>query len=113
MNTISTKIQESFADYAICKEKSAYGLFAGRNLPTFVKDYILNRFSKGEERDVEGIREYLAAKMPQNSDSLMMRLLEGENVNITTRIVVKTKLDDSIIDDKYSFDKLKHTYMIQ
>lgn len=94
MDTISTKIQEIFADYAICKDKSAYGLFAGRNLPTFVKDYILNRFSKGEERDEDGIREYLAAKMPQNSDGLMMRLLDGETVNITTRIVVSTKLDD-------------------
>lgn len=94
MNTISTKIQEVFADYAICKDKNAEGIFAGRNLPTFVKDYILNRFSKGEERDEAGIREYLAAKMPQNSDSLMIRLLEGESVNITTRIVVKTQLDN-------------------
>ena len=94
METISNKIQEAFIDYAICKDKSAYALFAGRTLPTFVKDYILNRFSKGEERDEEGIREYLAAKMPQNSDSLMMRLLDGESVNITTRIFVKTKLDD-------------------
>lgn len=59
---ISVKIQEYFADYAICKDKTAYGLFAGRNLPTFVKDYILNRFSKGEERDEDGIREYLAGK---------------------------------------------------
>ncbi len=93
MSGISTKIRESFADYAICKDKAAYGLFAGRNLPNFVKDYILNRFSKGEERDVESIREYLAAKMPQNSDSLMMRLLDGENVNISTRVIVKTELD--------------------
>lgn len=90
----STKIQEHFADYAICKDKTAYGLFAGRNLPTFVKDYILNRFSKGEERDYDGIREYLAAKMPQNSDSLMMRLLSGDEVNITTCIFVKTELGD-------------------
>lgn len=97
MSEISTKIQKIFADYAICKDKSAYGLFAGRNLPTFVKDYILNRFSNGEERDEDGIREYLAAKMPQNSDSLMMRLLEGENVNITTRIYVNTKLDEGMV----------------
>lgn len=91
---ISVKIQEYFADYAICKDKTAYGLFAGRNLPTFVKDYILNRFSKGEERDEDGIREYLAAKMPQNRDRLMMRLLDGDEVNITTRIFVKTELGD-------------------
>lgn len=94
MSDISTRIQEVFADFAICKDKTAESLFAGRNLPTFVRDYILNRYSKGEVRDEEAIREYLAAKMPQNSDSLMMRLLDGEHVNITTRIFVKTKLDE-------------------
>lgn len=97
MNEISTRIQSVFEDYAICKDKTAYGLFTGRNLPTFVKDYILNRFSSGGVRDEHAIKEYLAAKMPQNSDTLMMRLLEGENVNITTRIVVKTKLDDGMV----------------
>lgn len=94
MEAISQTIKNVFSDYAVCKDKASYRLFNGRNLPTFVKDYILNRFSEGEERDEEGIREYLANKMPQDSDSLKMRLLEGENVNITTRIFVKTKLDE-------------------
>ena len=91
---ISEKIRDSFADYAVCKDKSAYSLFDGRTLPTFVKDYILNKFSDGENRDEDAIREYLDAKMPQNSDSLTTRLLQGEMVNISTRIVVKTKLED-------------------
>lgn len=94
MSGLSNKIYEAYADYAICKDKVAYGLFAGRNLPSFVKDYILNRFSKGEERDEDGIREYLAAKMPLNGDSLMMRLLDGDDVNITTRVFVKTELGE-------------------
>lgn len=94
MNEISIKIQENFADYAICKDKTAYSLFAGRNLPTFVKDYILNRFSRGEGCDENRIREYLATKMPQNSDSLMMQLLGGDDVNLTTRIFVKTELGE-------------------
>ena len=94
METISRTIQNAFSDYAVCKDKASYRLFSGRNLPAFVKDYILNRFSKGEERDEDEIREYLASKMPQDGDGLKMRLLAGENVNITARIVVKTKLDD-------------------
>lgn len=97
MNDISDKIKDIFADYAICKDKAAYGLFSGRNLPTFVKDYILNRFSNSEKRDEDAIREYLAAKMPHSSDGLMLRLLEGESVNITTRICVNTKLDDGMV----------------
>ncbi len=94
MGQLSVKIQENIADYAICKDETAYSLFAGRNLPTFVKDYILKRFSKREERDEDGIHEYLAAKMPQNGNSLMMRLLDGDDVNITTRVFVKTELGE-------------------
>ena len=59
MNVISERIREAFADYAICKDKSADSLFAGRNLPTFVKDYILNRFSNGDIRDENGIENIL------------------------------------------------------
>lgn len=94
MNELSNNIKRIFADYAICKDKTAYGLFVGRNLPSFVKDYILNRFSNGEERDEDGIHEYLATKIPQNADGLMMQLLNGEDVNITTRIFVKTELSE-------------------
>lgn len=97
MNEISIRIRDTFADYAICKDKSSDSLFAGRNLPTFVKDYILNRFSNGEERDDQAIREYLAAKMPQSSDALMRRLMDGEVVNITTRVIIQTKLDDGVV----------------
>lgn len=94
MSNLSEKIRVIYADYAICKDEAAYGLFSGRTLPTFVKDYILNRFTKEGIRDVEGIRQYLSQKMPQNSDNLIMKLLDGEDVNVTTRVFVKTKLED-------------------
>lgn len=84
MSNLSEKIRVIYADYAICKDEAAYGLFSGRTLPTFVKDYILNRFTKEGIRDVEGIRQYLSQKMPQNSDNLIMKLLDGEDVNVTT-----------------------------
>lgn len=94
MSELAEKVRNVFADYAIYKDKTANSLFAGRNLPSFVKDFILNRFSNGTERDEEAIMEYLATKMPQNSDTLRMRLLDGEPVNITTRVSVKTELSE-------------------
>lgn len=82
MDTISNKIQEAFADYAICKDKSAYGLFAGRNLPTFVKDYILNRFSKGEERDEDGELAYMFFIKEDINSKINIMYVTDENYNV-------------------------------
>lgn len=97
MDSVSERISQTFGAYSLYKDRYAYGLFAGRKLPSFVKDFILRSFSKGEVRDEDAIREYLSAKMPLNSDSLMRRLLDGENVTLVTRVVVKTKLDDGMV----------------
>ncbi len=88
MSALSELIREAFSDYAIYKDKSANSLFAGRTLPNFVKDYVLNRFSNGEERDDEAIRKYLDEKMPVDANDIQMRLMDGEIVNITTKVVV-------------------------
>jgi len=90
---ISTRIKEVCSDYAIYKDKEAYALFAGRTLPNFVKDYILCRFTDDGSRDDQAIREYLDAKMPGSSEGLMMKLMNGEAVNITTCVFVKIELN--------------------
>lgn len=48
MSSISAKIKEFFPDLAIMKNMPNRGLFTGRNLPSFVKDYIILRFA-GED----------------------------------------------------------------
>lgn len=45
MSNISEKIKEYFPDLAIMKNSANNGLFSGRNLPSFVKDYIIRRFA--------------------------------------------------------------------
>ena len=43
--TITQKLREQFSPMAIYKDPaSTNSLFAGRNLPSFVKDFILKRF---------------------------------------------------------------------
>ena len=94
MSEISSLIQTAFDGFAVYRDKASERLFAGRSLPNYVKDYILNRFSQGEERDDDAIRQYLAEKMPTDNDGLMRKLLAGEPVNITTRVILNTDLAD-------------------
>lgn len=93
MSEISAKIKSVYSDYAVYKDKEANALFAGRTLPNYVKDYILNRYSVDGVRDDEAIREYLEAKMPRNRKEIKKRLMDGEAVNVTACVIIKLDLD--------------------
>jgi predicted ATP-dependent Lon-type protease len=40
MSTIGQKIKQVFPDIAILKDQDNYSVFTGRNLPSFVKDFL-------------------------------------------------------------------------
>ena len=93
MSYISEKIKEFFPDLAIMKNSANSSLFAGRNLPSFVKDYIIRRFSNEEGlADRAKVTDYLENKMPDNIATIKNRLLAGEQVNVTVRFVIKSDL---------------------
>ena len=93
MSYISEKIKEFFPDLAIMKNSANSSLFAGRNLPSFVKDYIIRRYSNEEGLvDRAKATDYLENKMPDNIAAIKNRLLAGEQVNVTVRFVIKSDL---------------------
>lgn len=92
-------LHSSFADAAVFRLKTSDSLFSGRNLPSFVKDYIIQKYSdeKGS-LDTSKLKEYLDNKMPTDKDNITNRLLRGERINITTRVVFKTNIRDGKIE---------------
>lgn len=93
MNLISKKIKQIFPDLAVMKNTSNKSLFAGRNLPSFVKDYIIRRFANEDGiADRDKVNEYLVNKMPNNIAVIKNRLLAGEQVNVTVRFIIKSDL---------------------
>lgn len=91
MSYINEKIRTEFPDLAIMKNEANKSLFAGRpTIPSFVRDYIIRRFAdENGLADREKVADYLATKMPTDLDAINNRLLGGEQVNITTRIIIK------------------------
>lgn len=90
---ITQKTKEVFPELSIMKTRRYDSLFKGRNLPSFVRDYILRRFTDNEGVvDEKAVNKYLDAKMPSDSEILKQRLLNGESVNITTRFTVSTDM---------------------
>lgn len=90
---ITQKTKEVFPELSIMKARRYDSLFKGRNLPSFVRDYILRRFTNNDGVvDEKAVNNYLDTKMPSDSEILKQRLLNGESVNITTRFTVSTDM---------------------
>lgn len=93
MSYISKKIRDNFPDASILKNSLSSSLFSGRNLPSFVKDYLIRRFSDAEGHiDADRLRQYFDTKMPDSYSLIKSKLLAGERVNITTRFIIKTDI---------------------
>lgn len=92
MNTqLSEKIRQYFSAMSIYKDPATTNsVFAGRNLPSFVKDFLLKRYLNNEtgEIDTVGITEFLAKVIPADSGSVKDRLQSGSEVMLLCRFIV-------------------------
>lgn len=93
MAYINQKIKEVFPDLSVIKQASNNAFFKGRNLPSFVKDFVLRRYTDSEGNiDAAALKNYLDEKMPIDSNYIKQRLISGEAVNITTRFTTTTDI---------------------
>lgn len=92
---ITDKVQTYLGQQAIYKDSSSTGnIFAGRNLPAFVKDYLLKRFARGEEIDRAGVTNFLNTVMP--TGDIRSRLIDGQALTLLTRFTVNIDLLHSV-----------------
>ena len=68
---------------------STNSLFAGRNLPSFVKDFILKRYI-GADGTVnrQGLTAFLDSVIPQHQTDVKDRLSAGEEITLLTRFII-------------------------
>lgn len=93
-----TDLRCVFPEVAVFKRNGNDALFQGRNLPAFVKDYILRRFSdENGQVGEDALRNYLTTKMPTDKEDIKGRLLKGEKINITTRVVFETEMSSGTV----------------
>lgn len=93
MNYINQKIKEVFPDLSVIKQPSNNAFFKGRNLPSFVKDFVLRRYTDSEGNiDAVALKSYLDEKMPIDGNYIKQCLIAGETVNITTRFITTTDI---------------------
>ena len=84
------KVREQFASMAIYKDPaSTNSLFAGRNLPSFVKDFILKRYINidGSVNRSE-LTGFLDMVIPQKQTEVKDRLASGEELTLLSRFII-------------------------
>lgn len=87
---ISNKIKNYFASMAIYKDPaSTNSLFAGRNLPSFVKDFILKKYiNTTGQVDRCALTAFLDNVIPQEAASVKDRLGSGQELTLLTRFII-------------------------
>ena len=88
---LQQKVRQYFSAMSIYKDpKATNSIFAGRNLPSFVKDYLLKRYlniSTGEI-DTLGLNAFLDKVIPANGGTVKDDILAGKEVTLLARFSI-------------------------
>lgn len=93
MSEIGNKIRQVFGSATVYKDPANYDVFNGRNLPSFVKDYLISTHiaSDGSFKR-EALMRFLDAHIPKDNSAVIARLRRGETLTLLTRFVITTSL---------------------
>lgn len=93
MSAIGEKIKQVFGSAAVYKNPANYEVFNGRNLPSFVKDYLISTHIAADGSfKREALSQFLDAHIPKDNSAILARLRRGETLTLLTRFVITTSL---------------------
>lgn len=93
MSIIGNKIKQVFGNAAVYKNPANYEVFNGRNLPSFVKDYLISTHIAADGSfNREALSQFLDAHIPKDNSAILARLRHGETLTLLTRFVITTSL---------------------
>ena len=97
MTDLDRKIRDIFPEESIFKTPIRYNMFAGVNVPSIIKDWLIKRYSdEREEVDREALFAFLDKHIPMTDSDIKSRLLKGETIQILVRVIVESDLKTGI-----------------
>lgn len=99
MNALDEKIKEVFTNESVFKSPREYRIFAGYNLPSFVKDWILRKFTdEYGNLDVSALKRFLDAHIAHKGSKIKGTLLNDlKEITLLARIVVEPDIKSGIL----------------
>ena len=97
MTELDSKIRDIFPEESIYKTPTRYNMFAGVNVPSFIKDWLIKRYSDEQENvDKEALFAFLDRHIPAKDSDIKSRLIKGESIQILVRVIVESDLKTGI-----------------
>lgn len=97
MTELDYKIRDIFPEESIYKTPARQNLFAGVNIPSFIKDWLVKRYSDEQENvDTDALYAFLDKHIPAKDSDIKSRLLKGETIQILVRVIVESDLKTGI-----------------
>lgn len=99
MKDLDTKIKETFPEESVYKAPERYSVFSGKNLPSFIKDWLVKRFTgENDELYANDLLKFLEDHIPQKNDKIKGRLInDRKDITLLTRIVVTPDIKTGIL----------------
>lgn len=97
MNELDKKVRDIFPEESIYKTPTRYNVFAGVNVPSFIKDWLIKRYSDEQENlDKEALFAFLEKHIPGKKSDIKSRLMKGETIQILVRVIVESDLKSGV-----------------
>lgn len=93
MTDLDEKVVGIFPEESMHKTPDRYALFSGVNVPSFIKDWLLKRFSSTTgEIDKQALYSFIEKHIPTKDSNIRSRLLQGETIQILARIIFESDI---------------------
>ena len=93
MSEIGDKIRQVFRESAVYKSPANNEVFVGRNLPSFVKDYLIaTHIDPNGVLRRDALIKFLDEHIPLNPNAIRSRLIQGDVITLLTRFEVSTNI---------------------
>lgn len=99
MSELGNKIKDVFGSASVYKAPDNNSLFAGRNLPSFIKDFLISMYAdKDGNVQKEKLSKFLEQHIPANNNAVKARLIQGEVLTMLTRFIVSTSISKNKVE---------------
>ena len=90
---LNEKIKNMFPEESIYKVPGGYSYFSGLNLPSFIKDWLVKKFTNvNDEVDKIGLNEFLEKHLPGKDSNITGKLIQGYTLTILARIIIEVNV---------------------
>ena len=99
MNELDEKIKTIFPEESVFKSPGKYGVFSGFTLPSFVKDWLVKKYTdEFGDLDNDGLKIFLNDHLAHKGSKIKGSLLNDlEDITLLARIVVEPDIKSGIL----------------